>query len=102
MFGQEEKLTTLTGIYIHHILTSDSTKKQKPWLSNCGSASAPALNIAGALGGTAFVGTGEDSADGLALYTSEDGTRNSGYHVGATDSFSGWAQVVNYNNQPKQ
>jgi len=60
------------------------------------------VNIAGLLGGTAFVGTGEDSADGGALYTSEDGKQNSGYHVGAGDTFSGWAQVVNYNKEAKQ
>jgi len=89
------------GIYIHHILTSDSTKKQTPWLSQCGSPNTPALNIAGILGGTAFVGTGEDSADGLTVYTSEDGTRDSGYHVGAQDTFTGWAQIVNYNKESK-
>jgi hypothetical protein len=102
MFADGSEANPSTGIYIHHILTSDSTKKQKPWLSNCGSSSRPAVNIAGLLGGTAFVGTGEDSADGLALYTSEDGTRNSGYHVGAQDSFQGWAQLVNYNKVDKQ
>jgi hypothetical protein len=90
------------GIYIHHILTSDSTKKTKAWLSNCGSSSTPALNIAGILGGTAFVGAGEDSAEGGAVYTSDDGTRNTGYHVGAADSFTGWAQLVNYNKEAKK
>ena len=94
-------LTKTKGIYIHHILTSDSTKKQTPWLSNCGSATRPAVNIAGLLGGTAFVGTGEDSAAEGAVYTSEDGTRDSGYHVGENDSFSIWAQLVNYNNATK-
>jgi hypothetical protein len=91
-----------TGIYIHHILTSDSTKKQKAWLSNCWNPNTPAVNIAGLLGGTAFVGTGEDSTEGGALYTTEDGTRNSGYHIGAQDSFTGWAQLVNYNKESKQ
>jgi hypothetical protein len=98
--GQE--LKHYIGIYIHHILTSDSSKKQTSWLSNCGTSSSPATNIAGLLGGTAFVGTGEDSADGLSLYTSPDGTRNTGYHVGASDSFTGWAQLVNYNKDSKQ
>ena len=91
-----------TGIYIHHILTSDSTKKQSRWVSNCGNPNAAPVNIAGLLGGTAFVGTGEDSTDGGAVYTSLDGTRNTGYHVGAQDSFSGWAEIVNYNKEPKK
>jgi hypothetical protein len=89
------------GIYIHHILTSDSTKKQNPWLSNCNNPNTPAVNIAGLLGGTAFIGTGEDS-NGLTVYTSKDGTRNTGYHVGAQDTFSGVAQLVNYNKESKQ
>jgi len=90
------------GIYIHHILTSDSTKRQSNWVSNCGSPTSPPLNIAGLLGGTAFVGTGEDSTEGGAVYTSEDGTRNTGYHVGAGDTFTGWAEIVNYNKEKKQ
>jgi len=102
MFADGTDANPSTGIYIHHILTSDSTKTQTPWLSNCGGSSRPAVNIAGLLGGTAFVGTGEDSAAGHTLYTSEDGTRNSGYHVGAMDSFTGWAQLVNYNKEAKQ
>jgi len=101
-FADGSDANPASGIYIHHILTSDNMKKQKPWLSNCGSTSRPALNIAGLLGGTAFVGTGEDSAEGHTLYTSEDGTRDSGYHVGAADSFTGWAQLVNYNKEAKQ
>jgi hypothetical protein len=97
----------LTGIYIHHILTSDSTKKISNWISNCGNKNARPLNIAGLLGGTAFIGAGEDSSgsgnsEGGALYTSEDGTRNTGYHIGARDSFTGWAEIVNYNKSPKQ
>jgi hypothetical protein len=87
------------GIYIHHILTSDKTKKETPWISNCGNPKSRVVNIAGLLGGTAFVGTGEDSSAEGALYTTEDGTRDSGFHVGENDSFSAWAQLVNYNKE---
>jgi hypothetical protein len=99
--AREKILMKLTGIYIHHILTSDSTKKQSHWVSNCGSPTSPPLNIAGLLGGTAFIGTGEDSTEGGAVYTSDDGTRNTGYHIGAQDTFTGWAEIVNYNKEPK-
>jgi len=71
-------------------------------VSNCGNPNAAPLNIAGLLGGTAFIGTGEDSSEGGAVYTSDDGTRNTGYHIGAKDSFTGWAEIVNYNKQAKQ
>jgi len=94
--------TPQNGIYIHHILTSDSTKRQSNWISNCGSPTRPAVNIAGLLGGTAFVGTGEDSSEGGVLYTTPDGTRNTGYHIGPQDTFTGWAQLVNYNKEPKK
>jgi len=30
----------------------------------------------------------------------KDGTHNSGYHVGANDVFTCWAQLVNYNKEP--
>jgi hypothetical protein len=71
-------------------------------VSNCGNPNAPPLNIAGLLGGTAFIGTGEDSSEGGAVYTSDDGTRNTGYHIGARDSFTGWAEIVNYNKEAKK
>lgn len=61
----------------------------------------PVANIAGLLGGTAFVGTGEDSSADGAVYTNEDGTRDSGFHIGPNDKFLAWAQLVNYNAQPK-
>jgi len=102
VFADGKDANPSSGIYIHHILTSDSTKKQSNWVSNCGSPTSPPLNIAGLLGGTAFVGAGEDSTEGGAIYTSDDGTRNTGYHVGAQDTFTGWAQLVNYNKEPKK
>jgi len=36
------------------------------------------------------------------VYTSDDGTRNTGYHVGAQDTFTGWAEIVNYNKEQKK
>jgi hypothetical protein len=52
--------------------------------------------------GTGFVGTGEDSADGMTLYTIEDGSRNTGYHIGKGDTFTANTQLVTYNKGPKQ
>jgi len=48
------------------------------------------------------LGTGEDNADGLTLYTSTDGTRNSGFHLNKGDTFLANAQLVNYNKEPKK
>jgi hypothetical protein len=50
------------GIYIHHILSSDVTKKEKPWFSNCNTPTRASMNVNGLTGGTGFLSTGEDSA----------------------------------------
>jgi hypothetical protein len=52
----------IAGIYIHHILSSDVTKKEKPWFSNCNTPSRASMNVNGLTGGTGFLSTGEDSA----------------------------------------
>jgi len=102
MYADGSPADPSNGIYIHHILTSDTSKHQTPWLSSCGAPTRPGRSISAFGSGTGFLGTGEDSADGQALYTSEDGTRNSGYHIGKGDSFLANMQVVNYNKEPKK
>jgi hypothetical protein len=52
----------VAGIYIHHILSSDVTKKEKPWFSNCNTPKVASMNVNGLTGGTGFLSTGEDSA----------------------------------------
>ena len=53
-------------------------------------------------GGTGFIGTGEDTGDLPTMFTSMDGTRNSGYHLNRGDSFTANVQLVNYNKAPRQ
>jgi hypothetical protein len=89
------------GIYIHHILSSDTAKKQNPWLSTCGRPTSPGMSINGITGGTGFISAGEDSSDGGVMYTNDDGSQNSGYHIGPKDTFNVWAQIVNYNKVAK-
>jgi len=98
----EKKADPSNGIYIHHILSSDNTKKETPWFSGCNNPSKSGVSISALTGGTGFLGTGEDSGDAGTNYTSADGKRNSGYHVGKDDVFTGWAQLVNYNKEPAQ
>jgi hypothetical protein len=101
MFTNGKEATPAAGVYIHHILSSDTTKKQSPWLSTCNRPTSPGASINAITGGTGFVGAGEDSSDGGAMYTTEDGSQNSGFHVGAKDNFVAWAQIVNYNKEAK-
>jgi hypothetical protein len=54
------------------------------------------------LGGTGFVGTGEDTGELPVMYTTDDGTANTGYHLKKGDTFMANIQLVNYNKVPKQ
>jgi len=101
MYTNGKPANPSNGVYIHHILTSDTTKKQNPWLSSCGRPNSPGMSINAVTGGIGFVGAGEDSSDGGAVYTSANGTQNTGYHIGPNDKFNAWAQIVNYNKEPK-
>jgi hypothetical protein len=51
-----------TGIYIHHILSSNVKKKETPWFSNCDTPNRASGNVNGITGGGGFLSTGEDSA----------------------------------------
>jgi len=48
------------------------------------------------MGGTGFVGVGEDSANGPVLYTARDGSSNAGYWVAPGDTFIANIDLVNY------
>ena len=88
------------GIYIHHILSSDNSKKETPWFSACNAPTRPGGSISAITGGAGFLGTGEDGSAEMAMYAGRNGTLNAGYHIGATDVFTAWAQIVNYNKEP--
>jgi hypothetical protein len=51
-----------TGIYIHHILSSNVKKREAPWFSNCNTPNRASGNVNGITGGGGFLSTGEDSA----------------------------------------
>jgi hypothetical protein len=79
------------GVYIHHILSFDTSKRQKSFLSGCS-------GISGALGalGSKFIGTGEDNNNVEVWYTTRDGAHQGGFHVGASDSFMMQIDLVSY------
>ena len=60
--AQNTNVTSIQGIYIHHILSSNVNKKETPWFSNCGSPTRASMNVNGITGGSGFLSTGEDSA----------------------------------------
>jgi len=79
-----------SGVYIHHLLTFDTSKRSKPFVSDC---------MGGLTGliGSKFVGSGEDNNNVPVWYTPKDGSHDGGFHVGQGDSFSMNADLVNMN-----
>jgi hypothetical protein len=98
MFEDGSEADPATGIYIHHVLTSNKQKKATPFLTNCGS-TRPLQRPGGKAG---FVGSSEDTGTAPYVYTTRDGKLNSGYHMSRTDKFSANAQLVNYNTVAKR
>jgi hypothetical protein len=75
------------GIYIHHILSFDMAKPRSNPVDGGVLAMVPYAE---------FVNRGEDSGDGDTIFTSPDGTYNSGFHVPVT-RFLIQYDIVNYN-----
>lgn len=102
MFEDGSEANPAKGIYIHHVLTSDRTKKTSAFISSCNSPTRPGTSISSMMGGTGFVGTGEDAGDRPYLYVTPNGKSNTGFWVDKGDQFSANVQLVNYNQQTKR
>jgi hypothetical protein len=82
------------GVYIHHMLSFLSPKV---------AASPIGGNIGAGIGsGAYFIGRGEDSGQTDTVFTSMDGTFDSGYHVNSQPSVMVSYDLVNYENVSKQ
>src|ERR1700760_711314 len=86
------------GVYNHHLLTVDTSKKTTNFLSACDNPGRPGTSVSG-LGGTGFVGLGEDSGNGPVLYTARDGSSKAGYWVSPGSSFTANIDLVNYSKE---
>jgi len=84
-----------SGIYIHHILTFDTTKRGGNFINSC-------TNGLGAIVGSKFVGSGEDNNNVPVYYTTKDKTHNGGFHIGANDAFMMNADLVSMNTNTSQ
>lgn len=86
---------TGSGVYIHHILTYDTSKSSKPFVSNC-------LSLMGGFLGSKFIGSGEDNNNVPVWYTSQDGSLAGGFHIGRSDRFTMNADLVSMNSESSQ
>lgn len=103
MFEDGSPATPEKDIYIHHVLTTDVSKKTDPFLSSCNAPTRPGYSVSSLRpGSTGFVGVGEDSGEHPVLYTTEDGKLDAGYHIKQGETFEANVVLVNYNKVPKR
>lgn len=93
------KADVSNGVYIHHVITSDQSKRQAAF-TRCISGGA-ASGIEDMLG-VGFVGAGDDNSNAPFLYTTKDGSFQSGFYLGPSDTLSARVALVNYNKVQKQ
>jgi len=84
-----------SGVYIHHILTFDGTKKGGSFISSC-------MNGLGGMPGAKFVGSGEDNNNVPVYYTTKDDSHSGGFHIGPSDTFWMNADLVSLNSGSSQ
>lgn len=92
------------GVYIHHILSADISQSGYLTVLPC---DFPSYNISAnpispIVPGAPFIGQGEDNGDSAIMFTSRDGSYDSGFQVGMTDQFFLQSDLVNYNEDTKQ
>lgn len=95
VYPDGKEATTKDGVYIHHMTSNLSPKSSVNPISG-GSASF-------SLGSSAyFIDRGEDSGETDTIFTSHDGTYNSGYQITKPPTISVQYDLVNYEKTAKQ
>jgi len=102
------EVSPATGVYIHHLLTYDISKKAKNPIAICDVQDHKNPGLLNWLMGTdqpmsTFIGRGEDNGILDNLYTSPNGDFNAGFHVsGSGHQFLAQTDLVNYNADTKK
>lgn len=89
------KISPENDVYIHHILTFDTSKPANNFVDGCGA------GLSGIIGAK-FIGSGEDNNNVDVWYTNREGETKSGFHIGANDNFGMNMDVVSYAPANKQ
>lgn len=92
------KVSPNNDVYIHHILTFDTAKRQKTFLNGCSGSLASAASAIGAK----FIGSGEDNNNVDVWYTNREGETKGGFHIGSADRFMMNVDLVSYAPANKQ
>lgn len=96
-----------SGVYIHHILSFDTTKKTDAFASRCATQDGePSIGLSGIIDdlsgliGTMFVGVGEDNGNEMKIFSNEASRIESGFHIGPDDKLVSNLDLVNYGTDP--
>jgi hypothetical protein len=84
-----------TGIYNHHLIIADASKKPVDPIACPGSEKAPT-----ALPMSVFMGASEANRD--LVFATPDGRFNSGFYIGRTNKIILTAEIVNYSNSTQE
>lgn len=96
-----------SGVYIHHILSFDTTKKTETFASRCATEDGePSTGLGGLIDdlsgliGTMFIGVGEDNGNEMKIFSNEASEIESGFHIGPDDELTANIDLVNYGKAP--
>jgi hypothetical protein len=92
-YADGSEASPANGVYIHHFVSYDSSKSAKSAILGCDG------GIPGAR--APFIDRGEDSGDTDTIFTTANGTFNSGYHMNS-GSLMVQYDMVNYQNVAKK
>jgi hypothetical protein len=84
-----------SGVYIHHILSTNSNKKVEPFVSRCDTSGDVKSIRRPASAPAGFIGGSDDNIDEPMVYGTKDGSIEGGYWVSKGDTMSVWADLVN-------
>jgi hypothetical protein len=104
-YANGSEATPQTGAYIHHLLSFSPSRPSTNAIGLCDVPNSAQdvgfvnkilpLNLPFA----PFTGRGEDGGPVFTQFTSDDGTYNSGFHLGKDDYIIVQSDLVNYNNE---
>ena len=95
VYANGERADIDTGIYNHHVVTSD-VNKQSSRIAGCPNKDTTTTSSRATRIGSLIVGQGEDAS--TELFTTKDGKFDSGFYIGASDRIFQFSEIVNYSN----
>jgi hypothetical protein len=97
-FEDGKPATPATGVYMHHIITTNQQKRVSPFLSGCNRGQTTPFSLPG----SGFLGSSEDKRDAIYYFANPNNTVvDSGYKLMKGEKFMSNVMLVNYNKEPK-